>query len=172
MRKFNTSGPNIPKKHYTSERKELINRGVGLIKDERYFTIWAPRQTGKSTYFRQLAVEIEKQGYKVAHINFESYKNASLKSFLSRFTRHLRESWGENFIKENEISHIFELIEKIKDKKYILIIDEVEGINPEYFGDFLHSIRNAYHSRENHCLKSVILVGVSNILGVVSDKTC
>ena len=141
-----------------------------MVKNKRYFTIWAPRQTGKSTYFRQLAVELEKQDYKVAHINFESYKNASVKSFLSRFTRHLQESWDENFTKENEISHIFELIEKIKDGKYILIIDEVEGINPEYFGDFLHSIRNAYHSRENHCLKSVILVGVSNILGVVSDN--
>ncbi len=49
-------------------------------------------------------------------------------------------------------------------------IDEVEGINKEYFGDFLHSIRNAYHSRENHCLKSVILVGVSNIVGIVQDN--
>ena len=28
-----------------------------LVKEERYFTIWAPRQTGKSTYFRQLAEE-------------------------------------------------------------------------------------------------------------------
>jgi hypothetical protein len=52
----------------------------------------------------------------------------------------------------------------------VLIIDEVEGINQDYFGDFLHSIRNAYHSRESHCLKSVILVGVSNIVGVVSDN--
>jgi hypothetical protein len=36
--------------------------------------------------------------------------------------------------------------------------------------DSLHSIRNAYHSREHHSLKSVILVGVTNILGVVSDN--
>ena len=34
----------------------------------------------------------------------------------------------------------------------------------------MHSIRNAYHSRENHCLKSVILVGVSNFVGVLSDN--
>ncbi len=54
--------------------------------------------------------------------------------------------------------------------KWVLIIDEVEGINKEYFGDFLHSIRNAYHSRENHCLKSVILVGVSNIVGIIQDN--
>jgi len=53
---------------------------------------------------------------------------------------------------------------------YILIVDEVEGINPEYFGEFLHTIRSAYHSRETHSLKSVIFVGVSNITGVVPDN--
>jgi len=75
-----------------------------------------------------------------------------------------------DFSSESSISKIFNLIEEIKDQKCVLIIDEIEGVNPEYFGDFLHSIRNSYHSRESHCLKSVILVGVSNILGVVSDN--
>ena len=170
MKKFNTSGPNIPRQHYTLDRKKQLEQGVELVNDSRYFTIWAPRQTGKSTYFRQLAVELEKIDYKVAHINFESYRNASLESFLKRLTRHLKESWNVDFSKEKDISNIFELIENIRNCKCILIIDEVEGINKEYFGDFLHSIRNAYHSRENHCLKSVILVGVSNIVGIVQDN--
>ncbi len=153
MREFNTSGPNIPAEHYTIQRTNLIKQGIK-----------------KSTYFRQLAEELIKQGYKVAHINFENYKNASLKSFLYSLTRHIREKWGLDYSKETELSHIFEQIQLQEQNKCVLIIDEVEGINPEYFGDFLHSIRNAYHSRENHCLKSVILVGVSNIVGVVSDN--
>ncbi len=169
MRKFNTSGPNIPKKHYTIQRTDLIEKGIELVKDERYFTIWAPRQTGKSTYFRQLSECLEKQDYKVAHINFENYKKEPLKSFLSRLSWKLEEFWNENF--ENKtIGEIFQKIEKNKKDKYVLIIDEVEGINKEYFGTFLHSIRNVYHSRDNHCLKSVIFVGVSNIVGVVSDN--
>ncbi len=170
MRKFNTSGPNIPSKHYTIKRVDLIEKGLQLVKDERYFTIWAPRQTGKSTYFRQLAIELIEQGYKVAHINFENYKKSSLKSFLSSLSRNLKEQWGYDYTKEVELSNIFELIQTQKQGKCVLIIDEVEGINKEYLGDFLHSIRNAYHSRENHCLKSVILVGVSNITGVISDN--
>ncbi|MEN8120103.1 MAG: ATP-binding protein [Bacteroidota bacterium] len=169
MRKFNTSGPNILLKHYTIERKKLINKGIGLVEDERYFTIWAPRQTGKSTYFRQLANKLTEKGYKVAHINFENYKNEPRSSFLSRLTWKLEEFWGETYTNKT-IGEIFQKIEKNKSEKCVLIIDEVEGINKEYFGDFLHSIRNAYHSRETHCLKSVILVGVSNILGVVSDN--
>ena len=170
MRYFNTSGPNIAAEHYTIKRTNLIEQGLDLVNKSRYFTIWAPRQTGKSTYFRQLAKELEKEGYKVAHINFENYRNASLESFLNSFTRHLRESWGKDFSNENEIAGIFECIQNSLDDKCVLIIDEVEGINEDYFGDFLHSIRNAYHSREKHCLKSVILVGISNIVGVVSDN--
>ena len=170
MRYFNTSGPNIPKKHYTLERGAIIKRGLRLVKNERYFTIWAPRQTGKSTYFRQLAVSLEKQGYHVAHINFENYKNTSLPDFLYRFRGKLKEFWDIVFPDEIGISKIFNLIEEINNKKCVLIIDEVEGINKEYFSDFLHSVRNAYHSRETHCLKSVILVGVSNILGIVQDN--
>jgi formyltetrahydrofolate hydrolase len=169
MRDFNTSGPNIPEQHYTIVRGDLINKGLKLVEKERYFTIWAPRQTGKSTYFRQLADKLEEQGYNVAHINFENYKDEPEHSFLSRLTWKLSIFWGVNF--ENQsIGEVFEKIEKIENQKFVLIVDEVEGINPKYFGSFLHSIRNAYHSRQNHCLKSVILVGVSNIVGVVSDN--
>ncbi len=170
MKSFNTSGPNIPYQHYTLKRTDLIKKGVQLVSEMRYFTIWAPRQTGKSTYFRQLAEELTEQGYKVALINFENYKNASLESFLYTLTYDIKEFFGFDFSNETEISKVFKLISEQKNGKCVLIIDEVEGINKEYFGTFLHSIRNAYHTREKHCLKSVILVGVTNILGVVSDN--
>ncbi len=169
MREFNTSGPNNAKEHYTIERFDLIKQGIKLVDKSKYFTIWAPRQTGKSTYFRQLAEALTEQGYKVAHINFENYKSANLESFLDRLVWKLKEFWQQDF-KNLTLQQIFQEIEKNNNGKCVLIIDEVEGINPEYFGTFLHSIRNAYHSRENHCLKSVILVGVSNIVGVVSDN--
>jgi hypothetical protein len=170
MRHFNTSGPNIPAEHYTIERLPQIARGLDMVRRARYFTIWAPRQTGKSTYFRQLAGRLEKEGYKVAHLNFENYKTTSLEAFMYAFAQGLYEHWGLDFRAEKEIAKVFQLITEIDDAKYVLIIDEVEGINPEYFGTFLHSIRSAYHSRESHGLKSTILVGVSNILGVVSDN--
>jgi hypothetical protein len=169
-RYFNTSGPNIPKEHYTLFRENFIKKGKDLVYRSRYFTIWAPRQTGKSTYFRQLATELEKEGYKVAYINFENYKKADLSSFLIRLNGELDNFW--NFPGFNKLSDLFYQLENTFDKKYVLIIDEVEGINPEYLGDFLHSIRNAYHSREKHSLKSVILVGVSNITGVIQDNAC
>jgi hypothetical protein len=168
MRYFNTSGPNIPEKHYTLRRPALIEHGLAKVRDERYFTIWAPRQTGKSTYFRQLAEELEKEGYNIAHINFENFAKEGLQAFLNRFWAKTLEQWEMDF-EGKSIADIFLAIEKIHDPKLVLIIDEVEGINEEYFGTFLHAIRNAYHTRSRHALKSVILVGVSNITGVVGD---
>jgi hypothetical protein len=169
MRKFNTSGPNNIEEHYTLPRLELIEQGKDLVKSNRYFTIWAPRQTGKSTYFRLLTDALEIEGYKVAHINFENFKTATLDSFLYSLTVNLKNFWHIDF--ENyTLQDIFTKISQIKDDKLVLIIDEVEGINPVFFGEFLHSIRNVYHSRSDHALKSVILVGVSNIVGVVKDN--
>jgi hypothetical protein len=169
MKEFNTSGPNIPSQHYTITRVNLITKGLKLIEKERYFTIWAPRQTGKSTYFRQLANELEKNGYLVAHINFEDGTTAPLNTFILQFVGELNYFWKTNFSLSN-IQHVFYEIEQITGKKFVLIIDEVEGINPDFLGMFLHAIRRVYHSRHKHSLKSVILVGVTNIVGVVSDN--
>ncbi|MDZ7879054.1 MAG: AAA-like domain-containing protein [Saprospiraceae bacterium] len=169
MRKFNTSGPNIPKEHYTLPRLDWVEKGKELVHEKRYFTIWAPRQTGKSTCFMFLAEHLRQEGYKVCHVNFESYKSASVESFIARLNNHLTKQWGILFDKTN-LADVFEQIDGLKDEKCVLIVDEVEGINPDFFGTFLHSIRNAYHSRSEHVLKSVILVGVSNIVGVVQDN--
>jgi hypothetical protein len=169
MRSFNTSGPNILEQHYTLSRLDLIEQGKQLIQNDRYFTIWAPRQTGKSTYFRLLADAIKLEGYKVAYVNFENYKDATLKAFLNEFHINLRKGWAIDF-KGQDLQETFSAISEINDTKLVLIIDEVEGINHAILGQFLHSIRNLYHSRSEHSLKSVVLVGVSNILGVIKDN--
>jgi predicted AAA+ superfamily ATPase len=139
MRYFNTSGPNIIEKHYTLMRQNIIEQGIAKVFDERYFTIWAPRQTGKSTYFRLLAQQLEKQNYKVAHINFENYKDATMQSFLDEFVFNLNKFWNIDF-EGRTLQGIFTTISKINDQKLVLIIDEVEGVNPAFFGSFLHSM--------------------------------
>jgi AAA-like domain len=169
MRDFNTSGPNNVEEHYTLARLALIEKGKKLVKKSRYFTIWAPRQSGKSTYFRLLSNALEEEGYLVCRIGFENYQTDSLKVFMERLVPALQMAWGID-LTGLSLTQVFHKVEQVKDKKLVLIIDEVEGINPKYFGKFLHTLRNAYHSRETHGLKSVIFVGVSNITGVVQDN--
>ncbi len=169
MRSFNTSGPNIIAEHYTLNRSLLIEKGLDLVQKNRYFTIWAPRQTGKSTYFRLLANAAQKEGFQVIHFNVENYKAATMQGLLSDFASEMtRLGWEPPVF--NTFDDLSRYIRNTDDRKLVLIIDEIEGLNPDLFGQFLHTIRNLYHSREHHCLKSTILVGVSNIVGVVGDN--
>ena len=94
MRKFNTSEPNIPAEHYTLPRLDWIEKGKELVHSKRYFTIWAPRQTGKSTYFRFLAKVLQQEGYKVCHVNFESFKDINEEEFLIQLGIDLFKQWG------------------------------------------------------------------------------
>jgi hypothetical protein len=168
-RYFNTSGPNIPARHYTLERKDLMEKGIQLVKGERYFTIWAPRQTGKSTYFRMLAKKLETIGYRALHINVENFKSATEKSLLTFIANEFRETLQIE-LKGRLFSDVYDELKRVTDRKIVLVIDEIEGLNEEIFNQFLHTIRNLYQDREAHSLKSVILVGVSNIVGVVQDN--
>ncbi|OQX77185.1 MAG: hypothetical protein B6D61_07595 [Bacteroidetes bacterium 4484_249] len=169
MKQFNTSGPNIPSKHYTIERIEIIKKGVELIRDERYFTIWAPRQTGKSTYFRQLSEKLNEMDYTPVFFSTEGFDDYTIADTFDTLCREIKKQqnilWHIETLKEFE-----KIISNCTDKKLVIIIDEIEGLNPKIFGQFLHTIRNLYHTRYSHCLKSIILVGVSNVVGVVSDN--
>lgn len=167
-RYFNTSGPNIPDEHYTLTREKLIKKGLDLVKRRRYFTIWAPRQTGKSTYFRMLAKELETIGYQVLHINVENFKNVTEKDLLTFLSDEFMEKLDIRITSQTLVMFHNQL-KRIKDRRIVFIIDEIEGLNEEIFGQFLPTIRNLYQFRDEHSLKSVILVGVSNIVGVVQD---
>ncbi len=94
MREFNTSGPNIPKQHYTIERIPLIKQGLKLVEKSRYFTIWAPRQTGKSTYFRQLAEELNRQSYTPVYFSVEGFNNFTAADTFDTFCTDLKEQQG------------------------------------------------------------------------------
>ncbi|MEY4905259.1 MAG: hypothetical protein RLZZ292_3074 [Bacteroidota bacterium] len=167
-RYFNTSGPNMPDKHYTLPRQLLIEAGIEKVENDRYFTIWAPRQTGKSTYFRLLADALKALDYIVAHVNVEG-KIDSTEEYLCDYI-------CEDIYKQTAISlqsdNVNDLLRKISHfpQKTVFIIDEIEQVNPDMFNMFLHTIRAFYHNRNQHNLKSVILVGVSNITGIVQDN--
>lgn len=94
MREFNTSGPNIPEQHYTIKRTGLITKGIKLVEKDRYFIIWAPRQTGKSTYFRQLAEELNKQGYVPVYFSVEGFNDFSVADTFDTFCTDLKRQQG------------------------------------------------------------------------------
>ncbi len=66
MRHFSSYGPVDSQDHFCVPRQALIARGVEQLigkpeKGGHYFTIWAPRQTGKTWLMRQLELNINQQ---------------------------------------------------------------------------------------------------------------
>lgn len=63
MRYFSTSGPCNPDEHYTVMRETLVAKGQTLVERGCYFTIFAPRQAGKTTYFQLLFRQLKQEAY-------------------------------------------------------------------------------------------------------------
>ena len=51
---FNTSGPCIPGQHYMLSPEHRLRHVLRLIDEQKYFTIHAGRQTGKTTMLQWL----------------------------------------------------------------------------------------------------------------------
>ena len=53
MRRFGTQGPVHPEKNYVVSRAAELADFVMRVKEGRYIVIFAPRQTGKTTFFQR-----------------------------------------------------------------------------------------------------------------------
>ena len=88
MRTFSTYGPVNPTDHYVVSRAEELADFIKRVKLGRYIVIFAPRQTGKTTFFQwaldALAADAE-EAYFPIEVNFEVYERLYRLRFL-RFT--------------------------------------------------------------------------------------
>ena len=74
MRFFTTEGPVRPEKHYCLAPLQRWNleEVLGLIEQEKYFLLHAPRQTGKTTCLLALAEYLNREGrYLALYANIE-----------------------------------------------------------------------------------------------------
>ena len=87
MRHFGTHGRVRPEQHYvvprTAETADFINR----VKSGRYIVLFAPRQTGKTTFFRLAldALVTEDLNYFPIQLDFQTMRNASPTTFYEHF---------------------------------------------------------------------------------------
>lgn len=173
MRKFNTSGPCDPKRHYTVMREKLVATGQELVNEGRYFTILAPRQAGKTTYFQLLFEILKEQDYIPIWVTFESLKTVNREKFYRTLGRELEEELSLFDINvDYALTDHIDLQDYFREpsllsKKIVLVIDEFEDIPDEVMSEVLHSFRKIYHRKQFYALHSVILVGVSTLSELV-----
>ena len=173
MREFNTSGPCDPALHYTVMREALIIEGKEKVRKGRYFTLFAPRQTGKTTAFQLLLEALKEEGFTPIWITFENLKTATKDRFYRELNNQLHQELAEHNIQlEHTIQDQVDMIElfqniKRKAESIVLVNDEFEGIPDSVLSEMMHSFRQMYHRKKYHALHSLIMVGVSTIAELV-----
>ena len=80
MRCFETRGPVYPEDNYVVARKDELADFVKRIERGRYIVLFAPRQTGKTTFFQNALDSLEAEGstYFPIQLNFEGYVDSQL----------------------------------------------------------------------------------------------
>jgi hypothetical protein len=173
MREFNTSGPCNPALHYTVMREALIAEGFDKVRKGRYFTLFAPRQTGKTTYFQLLLEAVKAEGFTPIFLSFESLKTVTREIFYQNLNKQLHKRLAEHQIQSEQIIKnqidMIEFFEKCQAQSIILVIDEFEGIPDVVLSEMMHAFRQMYHQKQDHALHSLILVGVSTIAELVTS---
>ncbi|WGS64705.1 AAA-like domain-containing protein [Marinitoga aeolica] len=179
MKRFCTSGPVDKNTCYYIERPELMKEALDHIENWRYFTVSAPRQTGKTTFLNDI-VEKTKDKYLPIFISFESYSSKDQNQFLKTFIKDIeddieyRHNIKVKLKTPEEIDEIRLVLEDLYNKtgkEIILMIDEFEKFNnEELMNEFLHVIRNVYHKKMLYKLRSVILISVSYLSGILEDN--
>ncbi len=80
-RYFNTYGPVNETEHYVVPRHQLIGEIVSQIERGTYFTIYAPRQMGKTTLLRQLQEVLRhKSSYLPITLSFQRFESWTIPS--------------------------------------------------------------------------------------------
>lgn len=176
MREFNVEGPCDPARHFTVMREALVRKGIEKVEKGKYFTIFAPRQAGKTTYFQLMIRQLEKTAYLPIWISLEDVANASVEKFyatlnydLSLELSRLAITPQTQIVDNLNLTQFFEELNQ-QGKIVVLIIDEFDGVPSTVLGDLMHTFRKMYHKKAVYGLHSLILVGVRNISGAVLDK--
>ncbi|MCY4401001.1 MAG: AAA-like domain-containing protein [Candidatus Poribacteria bacterium] len=112
MRRFGTQGPVNPQEHYVVSRTAEIADYIRRVEEGKYIVLFAPRQTGKTTFF-QAALEtliepnqtesFSKLTYFPIQLNFDIYKNLDLTTFYGHLYEQIHEKIETVFQKRGDV---------------------------------------------------------------------
>ena len=94
-----------PERNYVVRRTTELADFIKRVKQGRYIVIFAPRQTGKTTFFRWALDALAAEGitYFPIQLNFEAYKNLNASVFYGELYWDIREQIGKIFQKRGHM---------------------------------------------------------------------
>lgn len=207
MRRFGTQGPVNVQEHYVVSRSDELTDYIKRVEDGKYVVLFAPRQTGKTTFFKT-AIEMlafvsesdsaiaqpestSKFAYLPIQLNFDVYKNTSIADFYDNLYQDICEEIENLFQQRGEsLPNIFKLLADTRltdhhamrrffrdlerlltPQKFVIVIDEFDGIPPDALSDFLHTLRHIYIAGKPRCPHSVGIIGVKSIAQLNYDRS-
>lgn len=179
----------VPLEGVMTTRKQDLHT---IVDRGRYFTIFAPRQSGKTTFFEQFCDELEcDPAYIAIRLSFQDYRDLETarfygqiqKTFSAQLLRRLKVVASDELpaVQELLAAHavtdhlafrtLFEdLSERLPRHRVVIFIDEFDGIPRADLENFLVSVRElyqAYKKLPHKALHSLGLVGIRNITKLV-----
>ena len=104
MRHFGTQGPVNAIDNYVVARTEKLDDFIKRIKLGRYIVLFAPRQTGKTTFFQDAltileapALQAEDTEYFPIQLNFQDYANLAPDAFYTTLAEELPQAINRTF---------------------------------------------------------------------------
>jgi len=194
---FETSGNVDPKTAYYVRLNNVTNsygQDIKTMVDRgRYFSIFAPRQSGKTTFLEELRSQLHGDStYVVVILGFQDFKNLVDKHrFYSLLEKYLYEQLlnrleqvncekietvrqflaRHHFIDHISFRELFEELNKIiQYKKIVIFIDEFDGIPIKELENFLTTLRELYIKYKKitqKALYSIGLIGIRDITKLI-----
>ena len=193
-RTFVTGGPVVPEENYFVKRERELTDFLQRVEQGKYIVIFAPRQTGKTTFFYQALRVLENDPkYIPISLDFEIYSEAEPEvfyrhigeeiikcirnrlqahDFISRLDTPKVEDLGEWLVQQEITDHFsferfFEnLHTQLPEKRVFIIIDEFDGIPQKELRNFLYTLRKIYNAKKRSVVYNYI-----HSMGIVGVKS-
>ena len=180
---FNTAGPIKTDLHYYIDplKRFDLEEVLLLIRQQKYFVLHAPRQTGKTTCMLALRDYLNEHGeYIAVYANVEAgqaFRNnvkevvgSVCQEIASRCSDILGNKLPETLNKkireeecENRLTTYLSELSKSLDKPMVLFIDEIDALVGDSLVSVLRQLRIGYDRRPAQFPSSIILFGVRDV---------
>ncbi len=186
MRFFNTTGPVHPEKHYCIPALSRLDLDevLDLVRDERYFVLHAPRQTGKTSALlalRDLLNGDPSNAYRCVYANVEAGQAAredtdrAMRAILGQLALRARLALGDTLLDDmwrDALSRfgpdgaLQELLSRwahADPRPLVLLLDEIDALVGDTLLSVLRQLRSGYDLRPEGFPQSVVLCGVRDV---------
>lgn len=185
MRRFHSYGPVDCRHHFCVPRSELVTycleQLMGYPEDGgHYFTIWGPRQTGKTWLIRQMEQLIPQKyddQFAVVSLSLGGLRGLTSQPQTDDHTlphplsRLLETLPGNPQVKDwADFQRLFSRNGGLWKRPVILMIDEVDTVPASLLDLIVAQFRELYINRKTNWLHGLALIGVRAVVGIESHR--